>query len=129
MEQLNKARAALEPGNTVDNPILNKFGNAIVHQIGLKKVLELSTDPVKLPQALDPKSDLDDDGIADGQEYLDGTDPLNKYHGDAMKLFFINLGRSKYQLLLAAAAVFLLGYGLTHLLKGISAATEAKEAQ
>jgi len=45
----------MEPGNNVDNPILNKFGNAIVHQIGMKKVLEISTDPGKLAQALGNK--------------------------------------------------------------------------
>jgi hypothetical protein len=127
MNQLNKARVALEPGSTVDNPILNKFGNAIVHQIGIKKVLELSTDPAKLPEALGSKSDLDGDGIADAQEFLDGTDPLNMYHGDPVKLLFINLDRSKYSLLLAAIAVFLLGYGLTNLLKGISAVAKANE--
>jgi hypothetical protein len=129
MNQLNKARVAMEPGATVDNPILNRFGNAIIHQIGMKKVLELSTDPGKLPQALGNKSDLDGDGIPDAQEFLDGTDPLNKYHGDPLKLLVINLDRSRYQLLLAAAAVFLLGYGLTHLLKGISLAIKTREAQ
>jgi hypothetical protein len=127
--QINKARISFEPGSTVNNPILNKFGNEIIHKIGMKKFLELLPDPGKLPQALGNKSDLDDDGIADAQEYLDGTDPLNKYHGDPLKLFFINLNRSKFQILLTTVAVLLLGYGLTHLLMGFSQLTKNDESK
>ncbi|SRR5579885_1806657 len=127
LEQLNKARAALQPGSEVDNPILNKFGNEIVRKLGMQKVLELSADPAKLPEALGNTTDLDDDGIPDAQEYLDGTDPLNKSHGDPAKLFFINLSRCKLQIALAVVAVFLLDYGLAHLLKGLSIAAKTAE--
>jgi len=120
VKQLNKARTAFEPGSDVNNPILNKFGNEIIHTIGMKKFLASISDPSKLPESLGNKSDLDGDGIPDAQEYLDGTDPLNKFHGDPIKLFFINLNRSKLDLLLAASAVFLLAFGLANLVAGAS---------
>jgi len=60
---------------------------------------------------------------------LDGTDPLNKYHGDPFKLFVINLDRSKYQLLLAAFGVILLGYGLSELLTGFSIVSKADDSK
>jgi len=127
LNQLNKARTAMEPGSTVTNPILNKFGNEIIRAIGMKKFLELMPDPAKLPQALGDKSDLDGDGISDGQEFLDGTDPLNKYHGDPLKLFFINLNRCKFELLLIAVAVLFLDYGLANLVAGASSAAKTNE--
>ena len=126
LEHLNKARAALEPGQQVDSPILNKFGNQIIKTIGRMKFIELGNDPGKLPQALGFKSDLDGDGIPDAQEFLDGTDPLNKFNGDPWKLLLINLGRNKLQVALAAIAIFCLGYGLAHLLKALSTMTEEK---
>ncbi len=129
LQRLNQARTAMEPGSTVNSPILNKFGNQIIHTIGVKKFLELMPDPAKLPQALGDKSDLDGDGIPDGQEFLDGTDPLNKYHGDPIKLFFINLNRSKFELILTAIAVVFLSYGLANVVSATAAAAKAKESK
>ncbi|CAN5639137.1 hypothetical protein BH10CYA1_BH10CYA1_13480 [soil metagenome] len=127
--QLNKARAAMQPGSDIDNPILNDFGNKIVQTVGMKKVLELRSDPAKLAEALGSKSDIDDDGISDAAEYLAGTDPLNKMHGEPGQLFWVNLNRYKFHIILAAIAVFFLDYGLAHLIKGLAIATGSKESK
>lgn len=120
MKRLNSARGALEAGQNVDSPILNKFGNEIIKAIGKKKFVQLKSDPSKLFDALPGKSDLDGDGIPDAQEYMDGTDTLNKFHGDPGKLFFVNLSRYKLHIVLAIIAVLSLNFGLLHLVKGIS---------
>lgn len=122
LAQIRKAEAAMQPGSDIDNPLLNKFGNEIVHKIGMAKFLELTTDPGKLPEAIGYDSDLDGDGIPDAQEYLDGTNPLDKNQGDPKKLFFINLNRCKFDIILAAIAVFCLEYGLRHFLRGATLA-------
>ncbi|MBS1994168.1 MAG: hypothetical protein JSS83_26840 [Cyanobacteria bacterium SZAS LIN-3] len=119
-KRLSRARGALEPGQDVDSPILNKFGNEIIKTIGKKKFVELKSDPAALAGALGNKSDLDEDGISDATEYLDGTDPLNKFHGDPIKLFSINLSRYKMHVVLTIVAVLALNYGLINLIKAIS---------
>lgn len=118
MKRLSAARAAVEPGQPVDSPILNRFGNHIMQALGKKKVLEARTDPAKLADFLGDESDLDEDGIPDKKEFVDGTDPLNSNHGDALELLFVNLKRYAPHVLLAAAAIFLLDFGLTRVLKG-----------
>lgn len=128
MEALNSARGALEPGMLkVDNPILNKFGNSIIRTVGKKKFLEFRQDPEKLAEALG-KSDLDEDGVPDAEEYLDGTYPLNKLHGDPWKLFLVNLNRYKTHLALAAVACFLLDWGFMHLIRGFALTSKARKA-
>lgn len=117
---LNQARGALEPGMEVKSPILNEFGNSIIKALGKKQFLHYRSEPAKLAEALGNKSDLDDDGISDGQEYLDGTDPLNKFHGDPFKLFFVNLNRYKTPVALTIVAVLTLNFGLLNLIKGIT---------
>ncbi len=126
MRRLVKARAALEPGEEIDSPILNKFGNQIITAIGRKKLMELKSNPEELAKLLGDKSDLDDDGISDAQEYLDGTHPLNKLHGDPSKLFWINLNRYKVHVILAVIAVFALEYGIAHWLKGMAVLKAAR---
>lgn len=128
LQALNSARASLEPGMLKeDSPILNRFGNSIIKTLGKRKFVELRSDPAKLAEALDKKSDLDEDGIADAQEYLDGTDPLNKYHGDPFKLFCVNFDRYKIHLALAALAVFLLDWGFAHLITGFYRKSKANK--
>jgi hypothetical protein len=117
---LNQARGALEPGMEVKSPILNEFGNSIIKALGKKQFLQYRSEPEKLAEALGKKSDLDEDGISDGQEYLDGTDPLNKFHGEPFKLFFVNLDRYKTQVALTIVAVLTLNFGLLNLIKGIT---------
>ncbi len=120
MKQLNKARAALEPGSDAESPILNDFGNKIINAIGKKKFLEYKSAPEKLAPALGNENDMDEDGISDAQEYLDGTDPLNKFHGDPQKLFWINLIRYKSHVILTVIAVISINFGLLNLVKGFS---------
>lgn len=120
MKLLEEARTALQPGKEVNNPLLNRFGNEIVAKLGRTKVIQLMSNPRQLANELGDKSDLDEDGIADAVEYLDGTDPLNKFHGDPWRLLLANLNRYKLHILLAALAVGCLNYGFSHLLKGFS---------
>ncbi len=120
LKRLNFARLALTPGQDVDSPILNRFGNQIIKTVGKQKFVETIAEPAKLAEMLGDKSDLDDDGIPDSREFLDGTDPLNKLHGDPVKLFWINLSLYKMHIILAIVAVLSIDYGLAHLIKGIS---------
>jgi hypothetical protein len=118
MKKLLAARKAMEPGTEVDSPILNKFGNEILKVVGRKKFLEMRSDPAKLADALG-QSDLDEDGIADGKEFAQGTDALNPHHGDPWSLFLQNLQKYAPHVGLAFLAIVLLDYGFVHLLKGM----------
>ncbi|MCC7529133.1 MAG: hypothetical protein IT342_11450 [Candidatus Melainabacteria bacterium] len=129
MKLLNQARAAIDPGVKVESPILNQFGNEIIKAIGKKTFVKIKSDPGRLAELLPQTSDLDGDGIPDAKEYLDGTDPLNKFHGDPGKLFFINLDRYKMHIILAIVAVLSLNYGLIHLINGISILQAGKSAK
>jgi cytochrome c553 len=115
LARLNEARAAMQPGQKVDSPILNKFGNQIIKTLGRAKFLQTMSDPGQLVVALGEGSDLDGDGISDSREYLDGTDPLNKFHGDPWLLFRNNLFSYKVHILLAAVSMGFIVYGLKHL--------------
>jgi len=117
MEKVNQVRVAMSPGVKVDSPILNKFGNQIIKTLGEQRFLELKSDPSKLAAALGKNSDLDGDGIPDSDEYMDGTDPLNKYSGNPGLLFINNFSRYHRHILLAVVATALLGYGIVNLLK------------
>jgi cytochrome c553 len=127
LKQLNEARAAFEPGQDVDNPILNKFGNAIVKKIGMKNVLQYRSDPEKLATALGGKDDLDGDGIADSREFLDGTDPLNASHGDPWLLFVHNFSRYRVHIALAVLSIGLLLYGFNKVIAALSSSMEKKK--
>jgi hypothetical protein len=125
LQSLNEARGAMEPGTNVTNPILNEFGNALVKSIGMKKVLEAKSAPEKLPQFLGNSQDTDHDGIPDGTEFLNGTDPANPFHGDPWKLLVNNLAKYKGQVALACAAVFLLDFGFVNLIKALGELSSA----
>lgn len=127
LERLTKARAAMEPGQDVDSPILNEFGNKIIKTLGRKKFLELISTPEGLAPALGDKSDLDGDGIPDATEYLDGTDPLNKSHGEPLRLFLVNLNRYKVHIALLVVACALLNWGLSGLIRWFSSGAADKE--
>lgn len=126
MVRLNKARAALQPGEDVDSPILNEFGNHIIKALGKLKVLELRNDPARLVEELGTKSDLDGDGIPDSREYADGTDPLNKFHGEPWLLFVNNLSREKVHVLLSLAATVAVVFGLSNFIRGINLLLERR---
>ncbi len=125
LERLSKARAAMEPGQEVDSPILNEFGNRIIRSMGRKEFLQLISTPERLAPALGNKSDLDGDGIPDAVEYLDGTDPLNKSHGDPLWLFLVNVNRYKEHIVLLVVACALLNWGLSSLMLWFSSQSNA----
>ncbi|MBI1269463.1 hypothetical protein GC174_03430 [bacterium] len=126
LKRLEEARKAFQPGQKIDSPILNEFGNKIVEELGRKEVLALVKEPEALATKLNKNLDTDRDGIPDAEEYLDGTDPTNKFHGHPWKMFLVNLNRYKQHILLTFAAVLLLNYGLGHLIKGIAVLTEKR---
>ncbi len=122
--RLNAARIAFEPGQKVDSPILNRFGDAIIEGVGKNAVLSMRATPAGLGDAM-RLSDLDGDGISDGDEYDEGTHPLDPNHGDPWKLFVVNLSRHRLDLLLLALATALGLYGLGHILTWFGHAAEA----
>lgn len=117
LDRLARARQAFQPGTAVDSPILNAFGNHIVQAVGRSAVIGFKLNPAGLAPALGHASDLDQDGIPDGQEFLEGTDPLDSQSGNPWTLFAHNFARSRghiFMLLLATLAGL---YGLNNLLR------------
>jgi hypothetical protein len=127
LERLGRARAAVAPGQTVDSPILNAFGNHMVKSLGKQKILELKLAPAQLAEALPQESDLDHDGIPDVQEYKDGTHPVNRNDGHPWLLFKHNFRDNLPQIILTLAATVGGLWGLAHLLNGFAAATRLRE--
>lgn len=115
MQKLNEARGAFEPGTIVESPILNAFGNEMIRQLGKKKLIELKAKPEELAAALDPASDLDDDGVPDAREFNEGTHPLHKTSGNPWLLFWHNLKRHPFPLTMVIVATALMLYGLKNL--------------
>lgn len=113
LAKVDAARNAAKPGVPVDSPIMNRFGNHIINSLGMDTVNDAIGAPELLAKSLGDKSDLDGDGISDGQEFLQGTDPLDKFNGDPNLLFLINISRYKYELLFVALAIGLITFGLT----------------
>ncbi len=128
-ERLGRARAAFLPGQKLENPILNKFGNHIMECIGKRKFLELKLAPEKLSQVLPQNSDLDGDGIPDVREYLDGTHPLKANDGRPWLLFKSNLSKNLTQVALTLAATIAGLWGLSQLLHGFAAATRTHKEE
>jgi len=124
--ELVRARGAFEPGQKVNSPILNAFGNHIINSLGKKRFLEMRLAPAQLAEALPKDSDLDGDGTPDAQEYLAGTHPLLKSDGQAWLLFRANFARNFGQILLTLAATVTGLWGLGHLLRGFAAATHVE---
>lgn len=127
LDLLNRARAAFEPGQEVQSPILNTFGNDIVKRLGKSQFLQLRQDPQKLAEALGAESDLDGDSICDADEYLAGTLPLDPNHGDPRRLFIANLRRYFLQILLVGLATALGVYGLHEIVRGFELSYRAKK--
>lgn len=128
LNDLNAARGAFAPGVPVRSPILNAFGNNLITVIGKTKFLELRAHPEQLAEVYGFQSDLDKDGIADAQEYLEGTHPLNNVHGNPLRLFLHNLKAYKLHVILIVLATVAGFYGLSHLLHGLSVSASAKSS-
>ena len=127
MQRLGQARAALQPGQNVESPILNAFGNHIIRNLGKNKFVELKSAPAALADLLPPESDLDGDGIPDAQEFLTGTNPTNRHDGDPLLLFEHNFRSNLTGILLTLAATVAGMWGLKHLLRGFAAASLRKD--
>jgi len=128
LNKLNAARSAFAPGVPIQSPILNAFGNNIITVIGKTKFLELRAHPEQLADVYGYQSDLDSDGIADAQEFLDGTHPLNNVHGNPMKLFLHNLKTFRLHVILIVLATIAGFYGFSHLLNGFTAGSNTKSS-
>jgi hypothetical protein len=128
MDQLNRGRAAFEPGMGIENPILNAFGNSIVEQLGKTEFLQMRLRPKDLSGALDPTIDTDGDGISDADELRAGTLPTDHNHGDPWRLFLHNLRERAFHVLMLVVATALGLYGIRALLHGFEARMRQLEA-
>lgn len=126
-ELLTAARNASQPGQKVQSPILNAFGNHIVEKLGGDRIRDLVKEPEKLADALGYKSDLDGDGIPDAQEYLDGTDPLSSQSGTPHRLFIDNVSRYWFDILMIIVTTAVGFFGLNNLFRWFTLAAEAKQ--
>jgi len=129
LERLGRARSALQPGQNVDSPILNAFGNHIIKSLGKEKFVELKVSPAHLADLLPPDSDLDQDGIPDVREYLDGTLPINHNDGSPLLLLQHNFRANFLAIALTLAATVCGIWGLGHLLHGLAAASRIKDTE
>lgn len=128
LPRLNRARAAFEPGQEVDSPILNDFGDLLIKRLGKKRILELRSAPGELANELGFDSDIDRDGLSDAREYLQGTHPLIASDGDPWTLFVHNLRRRAFHIAMISIATALTLFGLVNLLQGFAVKLRAKTA-
>lgn len=130
LDELGRARAAFEPGQNVDNPILNPFGDSIIKKLGKTKFLQIRLHPEELPAAIGSDSDLDHDGVPDSAEFMAGTDPLDEGSGPPTQLFVHNLLKNAFNLIMMIIATVLGIYGLNALLHGLDQTMRSRrEAQ
>lgn len=126
LDELGRARAAFDPGQNVDNPILNPFGDSIIKKIGKTTFLQIRLHPDELPAAIGNDSDLDHDGVPDSAEFMAGTDPLDEGSGPPMQLFLHNLRTQAFNLTMLVVATALGVYGLNALLRGFDRTMRAR---
>lgn len=129
MARLNRARAAFEPGGNIDSPILNDFGDLLLQRVGKKRILELRSSPGDLVGEIGFESDLDQDGVPDAREYLEGTHPNMATDGDPWTLFVHNFRGQITRVVLITIATAITLYGLVHLLRGFGVRTRASESK
>ena len=127
LKALTRARSALDPGSRVDSPILNDFGDSLLDQLGKRRIVQLRSQPSLLATLINPRSDLDRDGIPDARELSEGTDPLDPRHGNPLLLFINNARRHLFHLLMLAAATLFGILGLSRLLRWF--AWEARQSE
>lgn len=119
LEKLARAHSAFEAGNKAENPILNDFGNSLLQVLGRKNILEARFKPEILVELYDPEKDLDGDGIADAQELMNGTHPLNDRHGNPWLLFKANFKRQKFHVVMIFLATIITLYGIAQVARGL----------
>lgn len=129
LEALGTARAAFEPGQQVESPILNEFGNHIIEVLGKQQFLQIRQEPAKLAPVLGDESDLDGDGLSDAREYQEGTLPTDPNHGDPWALFVINAKRRWFHIVMVGLATAAGLWGLKNLLLGFESLAAAKSAR
>lgn len=127
LDRLMHARQAFQPGVTVDSPILNRFGNHIIETLGRTRFISMRRHPADLAPALGNTSDLDEDGIPDAREFLQGTDPLDAQSGEPWALFVHNLTRFRGHIVMLLLATLAGLYGLNNLLRWFAAVAEPAE--
>jgi len=113
-----------KPGDNITNPILNPFGNEILNAIGHDKLVELEGNPSAIPGYLPKTSDLDNDGIPDYQELLDGTNPIDPNDGLPWKMFIHNFFKNWFQIMMITLATITGVFGLYNLILWFSIKTK-----
>ncbi len=129
MEALGTARAAFEPGQKVESPVLNEFGNHIIEVLGKQQFLQIRQEPAKLAEALGTENDLDGDGLSDAQEYQEGTLPTDPNHGDPWALLAINAKRRWFHIVMVGLATVAGLWGLKNLLLGFESIAATRTAR
>ncbi|MEP7117576.1 MAG: hypothetical protein ABI880_08345 [Acidobacteriota bacterium] len=124
LTRLRQVRQAFEPGVDIDSPILNAFGNHIIKTLGRTVFIGLRRQPAGLAPALGAISDLDQDGISDADEYLQGTDPADSQSGEPWALFVHNLTHLWTHVVMLLVATLAGLYGLNNLLHWFAAIAE-----
>lgn len=127
MELLKDARRAQQPGMDVNNPVLNPFGNKLVRVMGVRLLVDAKKDPAMLHFYLKDAGDMDGDGVTDAQEFLDGTNPNNRYHGDPLALFLTNVQHHLFEIVMIFMATGAGMFGLSNLLMAFAAGGEGKK--
>ncbi|MBI2996591.1 MAG: hypothetical protein HYY52_07820 [Candidatus Melainabacteria bacterium] len=119
LKKLMEARTAFEPHQKVNSPILNEFGNKLIYILGKKGFVKLKSHPENLAKEIGNELDIDNDGIPDSEEYLDGTLATSKEDGHPVKLFIANIKKNLYHIILAFFSIGLLFYGFAQWLIGV----------
>ena len=127
LNALGLARQALEPGAGLKSPLLNEFGNAILNDLGKNKIGEFKQRPELLAGALPKARDLDEDGITDVEEFLDGTHPLNSLDGRPWKLFKHNVVKNRFHLFMIVLATAFGFFGLKSAIAWLSSKARNEE--
>ena len=91
----------------VNSPILNEFGNYLVKKLGYDTIVKAQDDPNKIVEGL-KGTDLDQDGINDSEEVLDGTLPNDPLDGSPLKLFINSLNKKWVEITFQITLILLL---------------------
>lgn len=127
LDQLMSARKAFDPGVKIKNPLLNDFGNEMVFILGRKEIIALGNQPEKLIEIYPKELDLDNDGIPDIDELMEGTLPHDPQSGNPLKLMVHNLKGSWFEILLTLIGTGFMFYGFFQLILGFHYSIKVKD--